>query len=235
MKIWFQNRRTKWKKQENISNAEAAELMKSKGGSKEQRITNSKPTSAQATEVEAKPNIGLSRNGLSALLSQLSPAGRTLVPPLIGRNVDTLGGFNGKTGIGQESQKTENSPSPLSNYCDSTADEEDKTQLGLSSILAAEKSPKCDTKPLAVDNGKAMSEDANKQIEVDQEDEEESGDSRLVIDDDDDDEINNHEQQHDGGEDGGQNLKGKVILDFNQQDEKVSMATHFQTEPVGED
>lgn len=25
MKIWFQNRRTKWKKQDNISNAEAAE------------------------------------------------------------------------------------------------------------------------------------------------------------------------------------------------------------------
>ena len=55
MKIWFQNRRTKWKKQENISNAEAAELMKAKNSQKERELV--KPPAIQ-------PPKFLTENGL---------------------------------------------------------------------------------------------------------------------------------------------------------------------------
>ena len=80
MKIWFQNRRTKWKKQENISNAEAAELMKAK---KENQLSSNlkvgKSSVADNNNISGNsggtsPNV--TENGLNALLSKLSPATR---------------------------------------------------------------------------------------------------------------------------------------------------------------
>ena len=86
MKIWFQNRRTKWKKQENISNAEAAEMMKAK---KENQLSSNlkagKPSPPPTMAADnnnvsgnsgcASPNV-TTENGLNALLSKLSPATR---------------------------------------------------------------------------------------------------------------------------------------------------------------
>ena len=74
MKIWFQNRRTKWKKQENISNAEAAELMKAKGGK-----ANSLPSAATTADLAklTKSNLELnngrhSSNSIEQVIAQKS-------------------------------------------------------------------------------------------------------------------------------------------------------------------
>ena len=84
VKIWFQNRRTKWKKQENISNAQAAEMMKSKNkevvnlgkvtkNSLEQ-VTMSEPMTSLSSFTNASSSLK-ETGGLTSLLGQLSPSG----------------------------------------------------------------------------------------------------------------------------------------------------------------
>ncbi len=75
VKIWFQNRRTKWKKQENISNAEAAELMKAKGG---KDMVAKSPNSSR---VIVNDGDGESGGALGALLGKMSPVSNSSSSP----------------------------------------------------------------------------------------------------------------------------------------------------------
>ena len=71
MKIWFQNRRTKWKKQENISNAEAAEMMKAKNTQRERDLVKP-PMGIQPPKI-------LTENGL--FIGKLSPSSSPFLRP----------------------------------------------------------------------------------------------------------------------------------------------------------
>ena len=70
VKIWFQNRRTKWKKQENISNAEAAELMKAK---------NTNQANNQLVKPLNQPSKSLTENGL--ILGNHTPSSSPFLRP----------------------------------------------------------------------------------------------------------------------------------------------------------
>lgn len=88
VKIWFQNRRTKWKKQDNISNAEAAEH-KNHNSPKVTSQTSKKQRSGNAETDSVRSGFeGSSDSNNSLLVSDScaidsdSSAGRRSVPPM---------------------------------------------------------------------------------------------------------------------------------------------------------
>ena len=88
MKIWFQNRRTKWKKQDNISNAEAAEHKTQTNPGKSSK-SSSKSSTHSSKDIEASSD---SNNSL--LVSDVSNSvpdsngSRTLATPEPLANLD---------------------------------------------------------------------------------------------------------------------------------------------------
>lgn len=73
VKIWFQNRRTKWKKQENISNAEANELLKSKNAA-----LKAKNASLSSSKSQTSPSTSACNTqdgcGVTSMLGKLNPS-----------------------------------------------------------------------------------------------------------------------------------------------------------------
>lgn len=89
VKIWFQNRRTKWKKQDNISNAEAAEHKNQTGG-KQEKHHNKDAASKTAPATPTKTSIVPSPVNVPQVPASMAPVtkvnnGINLVkPPALG-------------------------------------------------------------------------------------------------------------------------------------------------------
>ncbi|XP_037813005.1 putative mediator of RNA polymerase II transcription subunit 26 [Lucilia sericata] len=118
VKIWFQNRRTKWKRQDNVTNSEAAEVKSANHGKSTATTTTSSATSTSSTTTADNTNgngkTPATTNG-SVTTTTLSANAETMVVAATKKNSHNSPGSNSSNNNNNNTNNTNSSSNSNSN------------------------------------------------------------------------------------------------------------------------